>query len=162
MNHAYTVLNGPGRRIDGHFSAFNEDFPGSRLDQSVEYVHQGAFASAIFAKDGVNRLPGYFKTYIVIGLEGPEHHGDVPHIHRAGINSYITHQDSFEPSLVRSSGSTNHTTIFSILKGWQGQKTRIPFIQKRDAAIFYELTLRRGFNRAGLTTNSAVKSPRVT
>jgi hypothetical protein len=105
MHHAYAVFNRTGRRVNGDFLAFNENFPGSRLKQPVKHIHQGTLTGAVFAKKGVNRLPDYVKTYIVIGLKRPEHHGDVPHIdrigrirRRSGIDTKLTHQDSFKPS----------------------------------------------------------------
>ena len=88
VDHADAVADGILRIANAGFDAVDADLAGIRVIEAIQHLHQGRFAGAVFAQQGMN----FARLYIEVNLVGSQHTGkaldDAGHFQRvnAGVS----------------------------------------------------------------------------
>ena len=82
MDHADAVGEGILGGADDHRLSVDGDLPLVGEIDAGEHIHQGGLAAAVFTQQGQNFSPVDVQPDLVVGQDGPEGFGDVPHFHR--------------------------------------------------------------------------------
>jgi hypothetical protein len=81
VNHANARADGVSRRAKLHALAVNNDVPFVWLVQAVQLAHEGAFARAILAQEGVYFAGLHVEAYFPVCPNAREALDDLSHLH---------------------------------------------------------------------------------
>ena len=85
MDHSDTIAEGVLGGTDHRFLIVDEDLAFVREINTGEHVHQGRLTAAVFSQQGKNLPFVDIQPHPVIGQDGAEPLGDVPHFYRGGF-----------------------------------------------------------------------------
>ena len=85
MNHTNPQVESVLGGADHHFFAVDADLPLVGEVDAGEHVHQGGLAAAVFSQQRQNLPLVDVQPDPVVGKDGAEAFGDVPHLHCGGF-----------------------------------------------------------------------------